>query len=103
MAFMSSVRCETSPNELTASVARDAMWDADAVVEFLRVVEERSGEIWERPVHFPAAFLLGAGAALRLASWENVGLHPHRAVGLDDASAVFRQMAGWCLQLAPAE
>ena len=100
---MSSVSDQTFSAELTASAAREASWDADAVIAFLGAVEARSGQVWERPVHFPAPFLLGAGAALRLASWEHAGIHPHRAAGLPDAREVFQQVAGWCLHSPTVE
>lgn len=89
--------------ELETAVALDALRDADAVIAFLRAVEERGGTTWERPVRFPPAFLLGAGAALRLAGWEAAGLRPHRDAGLGDAATVFRQVGGWCLRSPPAE
>ena len=91
------------PEELISAVARDAAWDAESLIAFLRAVEDRSEETWVRPVRFPAAFLLGAGAALRLASWESVELHPHRTAGLPCAKEVFRLVADWCLQLPTEE
>jgi hypothetical protein len=55
------------PSELIRSVEVEAAADADRVATFLREAERAGSPQKSSPRRYPAAFLLGAGAALRLA------------------------------------
>ena len=71
------------PEELSEAVAREAARDAENVALFLSELGFRPSD--DRPVRFPAAFLLALGAALRLLTWESSGLRVHQDSGLPGA------------------
>jgi hypothetical protein len=95
------VDLQSFPPALLSFALHEASKDADAVVHFLSMVEQRSGERWKRPVRFPASFLLGLAATLRMAGWEMQNLFPHTAEGLPQSSEALRQVAACCLDLHP--
>lgn len=86
------------PTALADYARREAALDASAVLDFLAEAERRSGETWERPVRFPAAFLLGVGAAMRVLRWEISGIISHLECGLPRASQLLQHLMRVCLE-----
>ncbi len=91
------------PPSLLSYIIDEASHDADAVGCFLGEVEQRSGLKWERPVTFPAAFLVGTAAALRAARWEVMGDLPHIAAELPSSQQMLRMVSEWCLTATTSE
>jgi hypothetical protein len=91
------------PSEVVDYVRRMADEDADVVAHFLRTLAEHASDAWPRPTHLPAAFLLGLGAALRVAAWEVLGFDAHRRAGLPSPGRIFASLLDHCLNRTPAE
>jgi hypothetical protein len=93
-AIPSPISLDQLPPGLIDAVAQEAASDAERVAAFLEALGLRpSGEGAARvPLRLPAYFLLGLGAALRLLSWEQSGLHVHRDAGLPSAHEALREV-----------
>src|SRR5436190_11921557 len=84
------------PPDLVTAVAVEAARDAEYVVLFLDEFLDAMGlrpAVGER-IPFPAAFLLDLGAALRILSWEQAGLHPQEVAGLPSAHEALENVLG---------
>ena len=66
-------------------MADEAERDADRVGLFLTTA-------LKPPIHLPADFLLGLGAALRLFHWEQAGIHLHVRAGLPSGKQAMREV-----------
>lgn len=80
----------TFPTSLVQAVTYEAERDADLVGGFLRDLGISATP--KKPIALPASFLLDLAAALRILSWETVGLNPQHIAGLPSARSALRDV-----------
>jgi hypothetical protein len=91
------------PAELVRKVRNDAEVDADCVAMFLDRLGLGRKNPEDPPARFPAAFLLGLGAVLRVLGWEVAGYYPHKEGGLSSARQMLLDLLKWCQHDTPAQ
>jgi len=93
------------PLDLVQAIIHEAMTEADMVGTFLSALGLAPvGAGQERkPVHMPAALLLGLGAAMRLLRWEQSGVCAHLPHNLPPSQEVICQLFGLAASPRPSE
>lgn len=93
--------CEPSLEE-EAFVVREAEQDAQNVAIFLRRLDPQQ-QCNGPPTYWPASFLIGLGAALRLLTWDLAGLTLHLESGLPHGEQAVRMVIMWCTSWKPED